>query len=164
MDSTMHRQEAGRRTVTGPAAGEPQGRLRQSPSALRLRGVDRRGAACSKGGAPRGKRSCISRRARKNLPDYCCGCGKRDCLPASVRRGRTALHGLAACNHGKAFRNGRCAARPRPWPLRRTETASAGASFHLPCAARSGCGRHKRGRSAYRCVARMCLSGCAHAA
>ena len=55
-------------------------------------------------------------------------------------------------------------ARPRPWPLRRTETASAGASFHLPCAARSGCGRHKRGRSAYRCVARMCLSGCAHAA
>ena len=36
--------------------------------------------------------------------------------------------------------------------------------FRLPRAARSGRGRHKRRCAAYRCVARMCLSGRAYAA
>ena len=55
-------------------------------------------------------------------------------------------------------------ARPRSWPLGGADAAGAGGPFRLPRAARSGRGRHKRRCAAYRCVARMCLSGRAYAA
>jgi hypothetical protein len=98
----------------------------------------------------------------KIYPIIAAGAGSEIVFPLPCDE--AALHGRAACDYGKAFRNGRCAARPRPWPLRRTETASAGGPFRLPRAARSGRGRHKRRCAAYRCVARMCLSGRAYAA
>lgn len=136
----------------------------QSPSALRLRGTDRRGKACGKGRTPHGQRPCVSRRAGENLSDHRRRRGERDRLSAPVRRGRAALHGRAACDYSAASRNGRCAARPRSWPLGGTDAAGAGGPFRLPCAARSGRGRHKRRCAAYRCVAWMCLSGRAYAA
>lgn len=107
---------------------------------------------------------CISACRRKSIRSSPQARGARSSFRSRAdEAGRLCMAALP-CDYSAASRNGRCAARPRSWPLGGADAAGAGSSFHLPCAARSGRGRHKRRCAAYRCVARMCLSGRAHAA